>query len=145
MGRLLSYLVLGSLAILSAPAVAGDFMANMAFDRLDANGDGKLDAAELRQARAERFKRLDRNGDGFVTEAEQAQAASRARRGTEAMEGAMTARFDKLDANGDGRLSADEFVTSAAGGLAARIDADGDGVVSKEEFIAAIEAARARR
>ena len=145
MARLLTSLVIGSLVALSTPAAASDLMANMAFNRLDANGDGKLDAAELKQARVQRFERLDENHDGFVTEAEQKSAMNRLRRNAEEMEGAMATRFDTLDTNGDGRLSEEEFMNSPAGGLAARIDRDGDGMVSKEEFSAAIEAARAAK
>lgn len=145
MARLLTSLVIGSLVALSTPAAASDLMANMAFNRLDANGDGKLDAAELKQARVQRFERLDENRDGFVTEAEQMSGMNRLRRNAEAIEGAMATRFDTLDTNGDGRLSEQEFMASPAGGLAARIDRDGDGAVSKEEFTAAIEAARAAK
>lgn len=146
MARLLTSLVIGSLVALSTPAAASDLMANMAFNRLDANGDGKLDAAELKQARVQRFERLDENHDGFVTEDEQMSGMSRLRRNAEAIEGAMATRFDTLDTNGDGRLSEQEFMASpAGGGLAARIDRDGDGAVSKEEFTAAIEAARAAK
>jgi len=145
MARLLTSLVIGGLVALSTPALASDFMASMAFSRLDTNGDGTLDAAELKQARIQRFERLDENRDGFVTEAEQKSAMNRLRRNAEAMEGAMATRFDTLDTNGDGRLSEEEFLASPAGGLAARIDRDGDGAVSKEEFTAAIKAARAKR
>lgn len=44
------------------------------FDRLDANADGFLDAAEIDALAARRFARLDRNGDGIVT-TEERQAA----------------------------------------------------------------------
>ncbi|MBV9527340.1 signal transduction protein [Sphingomonas sp.] len=37
------------------------------FDRMDANHDGYLDAAEIRAALTQRFRRLDANGDGIVT------------------------------------------------------------------------------
>jgi len=133
-----------SLIALASPAAA-DMMADMAFQRLDSNGDGRLDAAELREARINRFERMDANGDGIVTHAEQMAAAQRMRRNAQAVEGAMTARFEALDVNGDSRLTLEEFLASPGGGLAARFDTDGDGSVSKAEFTAAIEAARAAR
>ncbi len=38
-----------------------------AFARIDTNGDGFLDKAEIDAASAERFRRMDANGDGVVT------------------------------------------------------------------------------
>ena len=38
-----------------------------AFARIDTNGDGFLDKAEIDEASAERFRRMDANGDGVVT------------------------------------------------------------------------------
>lgn len=40
------------------------------FGRLDANGDGQLDASELDALLARRFQRLDANGDGVLTQEE---------------------------------------------------------------------------
>lgn len=66
------------------------------FDRLDANGDGSLDAAERAGGRAGgRFlERLDADNDGRVTR-------------QEALDGAAE-RFRAADTNGDGVLSDDE-------------------------------------
>ncbi|PKR90802.1 hypothetical protein CXZ10_05465 [Pleomorphomonas diazotrophica] len=145
MRSLTKLLVAGTLVVLSVPAVAGDRLADIAFTRVDANGDGQLDAAELRQARAQRFERLDVNGDRVITMAEQAAAGSRLFRQAEALEGAMAIRFETLDTNGDGRLTQDEFLDASKGTLATRADKDGDGKISKAEFHAGIEAARALR
>ena len=137
--------ITGALAVLSVPATAADRLAGIAFTRLDGNGDGQLDATELRQARAQRFERLDANDDCVVTAVEQAEAGNRMFRKAEALEGAMAIRFETLDADGNGKLSREEFVDSPGGGIAARLDKDGDGKVSKAEFMAGIEAARAAR
>ncbi len=145
MRTLNTFLIAGILVVMTVPAVlASDRVADIAFTRLDANGDGQLDAAELRQARLQRFKRLDVNGDGAVTATEQAEASNRLFRKAEALEGAMAIRFETLDADGDGKLTREEFV-HARGGLAARLDTDGDGRISKAEFLTGIEAARAMR
>ncbi|MCC6306681.1 MAG: hypothetical protein IT545_16020, partial [Rhodobacteraceae bacterium] len=37
------------------------------FDRLDADGDGKVTGVEVRAARAARVAGLDADGDGFLT------------------------------------------------------------------------------
>lgn len=141
---LIRCLVAGGLVVFSTPVLAGDRLADIAFSRLDTNGDGKLDAAELRQARAQRFERLDINGDGFITAAEQAEAGNQMFRKAEAIEGAMAIRFEALDTDGNGKLTRDEFM-SAPGAGAVRMDKDGDGMVSKEEFQSGLEAARASR
>ncbi len=44
------------------------------FARLDGNGDGFLDKAEIDAMLAKRFKRLDTNGDGVVSAQERAAA-----------------------------------------------------------------------
>lgn len=142
MRSLTRFLVAGTLAVLSAPAMAGDRLADMAFTRLDANGDGQLDAAELQQARERRFERLDVNGDRVITAAEQAEAGSRMFRKAEALEGAMAVRFETLDTDRDGRLTQEEFLHPSSGNPVTRADKDGDGRISKAEFQAAIEAAR---
>jgi len=43
-----------------------------AFARLDTNGDGFIDKAEIDAASAERFKRMDTNGDGILSADERA-------------------------------------------------------------------------
>ncbi|WP_051228376.1 EF-hand domain-containing protein [Pleomorphomonas oryzae] len=138
-------LIAGGLVAFSVLALAADRLADIAFTRLDANGDGQLDAAELKQARAQRFERLDVDGDGVVTAAEQAEASNRMIRKAETLEGAMAIRFEALDTDGDGKLMREEFVNTQGAGLAARMDKDGDGKVSKAEFLTGIEAARAIR
>jgi Ca2+-binding EF-hand superfamily protein len=145
MQSLFRLLLTGGLVALSATAFAADRLADVAFTRLDANGDGQLDAAELKQARTQRFERLDVNGDGVVTAAEQAEASNRMFRKAEALEGAMAIRFEALDTDGNGKLTRDEFVNAPGGGMAARLDKDGDGRVSKAEFQAGMEAMRAMR
>lgn len=145
MRSLFRLLVIGGLVAFSVPALAADRLADMAFTHLDANGDGQLDAAELKQARAQRFERLDVNGDGVVTAAEQAEASNRMFRRAEAIEGAMAIRFEALDTDGNGKLTQDEFMNVPGGGMAVRLDKDGDGKVSRAEFQAGMAAVRAMR
>lgn len=55
-----------SKAEMGAMAKGGRDPARM-FDRMDRNGDGYLDATEIRAALTERFQRMDRNHDGVLT------------------------------------------------------------------------------
>jgi hypothetical protein len=80
------------------------------FGKLDADGDGRVTAAEMDTAHsgagaaggaapamssAEKIKAIDTDGDGAITAAEHEQ-------GSRGM-------FTKMDANGDGNLSAEEM------------------------------------
>lgn len=65
------------------------------FDRLDANHDDVVDAAELANARGGRMlARMDADGDGRVTREE--------------FTVGLDAQFKALDKNGDGVVTADE-------------------------------------
>lgn len=130
MSPLVRVFIAVGLVVLARPVLAGDRLADIAFARIDTNGDGRLDASELREARAQRFVRLDIDGDGFITAAEQTEASHGMLRKAEATESAMAIRFKTLDTDGDGKLTRDEFM-NAPGGMASRLDKDGDGAVSK--------------
>lgn len=84
------------------------------FRKLDANGDGKLEASELPQKRAQRMvRRMDKNGDGSIT-------------ATEWSDG-MLARFDKQDVNRDGNLTSDERGKRGGGGKRRQRQEQNDG------------------
>lgn len=101
------------------------------FDRADADGDGRLTAAEATaeaQSRiAERFSRMDADGDGNVTLDEMRRTAG------ERMAGLAVKRFERLDGNGDGAVERAEF-GATAGDRFRRLDADGDGSVTRDEL-----------
>ena len=80
------------------------------FGKLDADGDGRVTAAEMDTAHsgagagesaapamssAEKIKTIDTDGDGAITAAEH--------------ENGSRSMFTKMDANGDGNLSAEEM------------------------------------
>lgn len=109
--------------------------ADRMFERLDADGDGRVTRAEADAMRGAMLRRADRDGDGLITEAEMRAAA--AERASER----AAKRFVVLDGNGDGRVDADE-IASRAEARFLRADADGDGVVTRAEFDAALAARR---
>jgi len=95
----------------------------------DLNGDGKLDAGELRRAR--RLRGADADGDGEVTLQEYqdflaAQATKAAARKQTAQD------FKAADANNDHKLDSSEWPANASASFA-DVDANGDGQVTGRE------------
>ncbi len=136
------------------------------FAKLDANKDGKLDAADRAAKRAERqakkFARLDADGNGSISKAEWDQqgadrAAKRAAAGEagqgkrHAMRGHHGKRgghhgmrmMGKADTDGDKAISQAEFQTAALARFDAA-DANKDGQVTAEERKAQRRAWRAK-
>ena len=102
--------------------------ADRAFDKLDANHDGKLDQADGEAREKVRFDRIDANHDGVVTYAEF--TASRAQ-----FDQARKERVVQQSADGE-RSARDERRGFAGhrGAFARMADADKDGAVTKAEF-----------
>lgn len=137
------------------------------FARMDANKDGKIDAADREAARAamqaKRFASFDANSDGSISKAEWDQqgadrAAKRAAAGEagqgkrHAMRGHHGKRgghhgmwmMGKADTDGDKAISQAEFQTAALARFDAA-DANKDGQVTAEERKAQRGAWRAKR
>jgi Ca2+-binding EF-hand superfamily protein len=116
--------------------------ANRMFTVIDANGDGLINAAELRRA-ATALRTLDANGDGSISLAEASSANGLAApapgAGGAQPSDQMFAQYDK---NGDGKLMADEVPPNMAR-VFRQMDANGDAVVTRDEFAAAAAAAAA--
>jgi len=122
------------------------------YSKLDANGDGKLNASELaavtkngRQGlvdAAKLLKELDANGDKSVSKAEFLSATTQDSSGTTSAKTATERykeSFKKFDTNGDGKLRASELAAMAKSGSKIGISADtnGDKVVSEAEYAVA--------
>jgi Ca2+-binding EF-hand superfamily protein len=116
--------------------------ADQAFDRLDANRDGKLDQADREARQKIRFDRVDTNHDGEVSYAEFAAARAgfdQARKTRMAERGARSGRDGAR--RGEHRMAVNRFghgFVGHRGALARVADADKDGAVSKAEFQARI-------
>ncbi len=120
------------------------------FARFDANGDGRIVAAEIPDEARGMFERLlvraDKNGDGTLTKQELVDAANQLKPPAAGKPGQMdpARMFDYLDKNADGKLSADEIPEGRPmlEVLMKRGDRDGDGSLSREEFITGINVLR---
>ena len=86
-------------------------------EKLDANGDGTVDAAELEAAHQARLAKYDTDGDGKLSEAERQAMREdkidqvRARLEAAKAEG-NSKKFDRVDTNSDGSLSDEEIKTT---------------------------------
>lgn len=136
------------------------------FARMDANGDGVLNAADREARRAKMFDRLDADNNGSISEAEfaarHAARGDRAHAGHQRMEGGKRggmkghrtgghrgmmggrmAMARMADTNNDNAISRAEF-TAAALKRFDRADADNNGTVTQAERQAAREKMRAQ-
>lgn len=141
-----------SLAMLSGAPALADGRPDR--PRLDTNGDGSVDLAEIQAARPdftlERFNAADGNGDGLLNRDELRTAHGNARQhrdldadgdGSFSFEEMQKARpdlsqeqFAALDADQDGKLTRPELKQGFGREMFTRIDQDGSGGVSLAEM-----------
>jgi Ca2+-binding EF-hand superfamily protein len=116
------------------------------FERLDANGDGKVSPDEVPEERRDGFEKLvqrgDKDGDGALDKQELAAAFAGGGADGDRPEapGEPGRFFERLDANKDGKVTVDEApeqFRERIEALLKRADKDGDGAVTREEFRAA--------
>ena len=131
-----------ALGLTSGAAIAqGAGHGRMDFDTLDADGNGQITLEEMEGQREQHFAKIDTNGDGKLDKAEMV-ADAQAR--VEANVARMMKRFDK---DGDGLLAEDELPGpkgKRAAKMFERVDRDNSGGISKEEFAAARERMKKR-
>jgi len=130
----------GNGTVTRAEAQAG---ATAMFVKMDANGDGKLDATDRAAKRAEMqaqaFERLDANKDGNVSKAEWDQASAdraskRAERGEKRAEAGEPGKRDGHRMGGHrGKHGGHHGGPGGRGGMM-KADTDGDKAVSQAEF-----------
>lgn len=119
-----------ALLALAGPAVAAEPPARPApslFAALDADGDGRVTAAELQSARAGQIERFDADGDGRLS-AEEYRSWW-----LDSTQARLTRLFRADDRDGDGMVTLDELL-ARSGALLKRRDRDGDGAISVEEW-----------
>ncbi|MBI1365795.1 MAG: hypothetical protein GC153_07520 [Alphaproteobacteria bacterium] len=98
------------------------------WERLDANGDGKITLDELDARQKAFLAEADANGDGVLTK-DELKAVHDKRR-------AERAALMMGDANGDGKVTREEFEAREAARFA-KLDTNKDGVLSPDELAAA--------
>lgn len=106
------------------------------WDRLDADGDGRIAVSELNERHRAHLADADADGDGYITKEEMLAFHQERRKG-------RAAKF-LGDADGDGVVSRAEF-DEAARARFEELDADGDGVISEDELKARRSARHGKR
>ncbi len=107
------------ISLIAGAAIAGDHHRDR-FERLDADGDGAITAAEVSEQGAKLVADADADGDGAVTR-EEMRAHHQARR-----------KARDADTNDDGVIDRTEFIKAAQDRFD-RLDENGDGVLSEDE------------
>jgi mono/diheme cytochrome c family protein len=111
----------------SLTSVHAQQAADLAFQKYDADSDGKVTPAELTQTVV--FKRFDLNSDGQITLEETRTVMG----GTEGVPTDITQGrklWQRLDKNQDGKLTRDEVPQAA---VFAKFDLNGDGTITQDE------------
>jgi len=123
-------LVLGCFS-LAAFTSAGASEAEDKFKQMDANGDGRVTAAEYERFHEMKFQRsdLDRDGKLSAAECESAEAMD----GRKVDKQAVATHLRIVDTDADGQISKSEADTYARSTFA-RADRNGDGALSEGEF-----------
>lgn len=123
-----------ALAIVAGPGLAtaegGPAVAGL-FERLDLDGDGAVDRAELDRFRQARFLEADADRSGAITREEMRAAAER--------RAVRMARriFARMDRDGDGLVARAEYDAVSAGRMSRvfeRFDGNRDGRVTRAEI-----------
>lgn len=120
-------LIFGTIAaaVFTAGAASAAEGRSKHWDKLDADGDGKVSLSEMDERQRAFFAEADADGDGAISK-EEMRAHMKAKRGE---------RRAKMigDADGDGSVTRAEYDLATSQRFD-KLDADGDGVISEEEM-----------
>jgi Ca2+-binding EF-hand superfamily protein len=103
--------LLAALALLAATASAQDFPRTPKeyLQRMDTNGDGKVDEAEYVRYMSQGFMRMDVNGDGVIDANDGPMRPGARPIHLDEFQRNLIHQFHKLDTNHDGYLNAREL------------------------------------
>jgi hypothetical protein len=137
---MLTKVSIATVLLISSSAALGQSRDGGAIEQADANKDGKVTRQEYIDSRAAQFARMDRNGDGVVDDADLRERPDQSFLGKRA----AAAMRGRIDANSDGKISKDEFV-KAPTTMFDRFDADKNSELDAKELEAARGAAERMR
>jgi Ca2+-binding EF-hand superfamily protein len=119
----------GGALLLSPAALAGEGMSVAdKFAAMDTNHDGKVSPDEYAVGARIMFDKLDANKDGQVTAAEMEAGRPGKAKGMSTAD-----KIKMVDTNGDGAVSADEHAAGAKA-MFDKMDSDQDGYLTKSEM-----------
>ncbi|HEY4091106.1 MAG TPA: hypothetical protein VGN46_06285 [Luteibacter sp.] len=103
--------LLATFALLAYAASAQDFPRTPKeyLQRMDTNGDGKVDEAEYVRYMSQGFQRMDVNGDGVIDANDGPMRPGARPIHLDAFQQSLIHQFHKLDTNKDGYLNAREL------------------------------------
>lgn len=103
--------LLATLLLVAGTAAAQDFPRTPKeyLQRMDTNGDGKVDEAEYVRYMSKGFLRMDVNGDGVIDANDGPMRPGARPIHLDAFQRSLIQQFHKLDSNHDGYLSAREL------------------------------------
>lgn len=121
-----------AIAVGSLTLAFGAFAGDDKMRTMDVNKDGMISAAEHTAGAQSMFGKLDADGDGRVTAAEMDAAQSGAG-GSAGPAMSSAEKIKTIDTDGDGALTAAEHEKGSRG-MFTRMDTNGDGNLSAEEM-----------
>lgn len=105
------------------PKLISTYTTNDIFDKIDNDGNKKINRQEHTYAASKSFDKLDKDKDGYLDRNEF--------KATGILN--FNKHFDKLDTNQDGRISKDEFIKGAEKHFTI-VDKNNDSVIDKNEL-----------
>jgi Ca2+-binding EF-hand superfamily protein len=122
-----------ALALCAAPALANEDHEAM-FKKMDANGDGRVSAAEHDAYAASMFSKADANGDGKLTKGELTGFMVDEKGKSDKMsEHKSDKKMNMFDTNSDGTLTQSEFMTGMKNKFTEK-DVNKDGAITADEM-----------
>jgi Ca2+-binding EF-hand superfamily protein len=130
-----SLIIACCVALAAMPCAFAEHSTDAMFKSMDTDGDGRISRAEHAAGAKKTFDKMDANHDGIVTAAEM-DASHDMKTDKPEKKGMSSAdKIKALDANGDGKLSRAEH-EAGSDAMFTKMDANNDGFLSPAECTA---------